>query len=508
MIDALTAAVRAHSDAVALHENGQDVTYAAYWQRAHAVARRLNSLGVEPGQRVLIALPNSVDLAAWMTGTWLAGAVAVPLHANSSPREIERVMFDCTPRVAVGAGQTAVALQAAAGANCQVVAPDNLVTKCPASSTPVVSPGDPNALATILYTSGTTGQPKGVMLSHANLTANFSAVVAALNLTARDSTLLVLPACYAYGSSVLWTHLMAGGRVDLALDFVFWSRAVDALQSQRVSGFYGVPATFALLVNRSDMLERRWPDLRYLACAGGALPAATVAKLQTKLPAVKLHLMYGQTEATARLSILPADQAPLRPKSIGRGLPGVELTVRDEAGEPAPVGQVGHLVARGPNVMQGYWNDSAETQRVLRATGLWTGDLAYADEQGYLYVVGRAGQRIKFGSHRIHPLEIEEPLHEHPAVAEAAVTGVPDETWGEAPLACVVLAVGAAVQPTELLQFLAERLPRHKLPRHIRIVAEIPKTPAGKIDRAALGALATQADATPAATTKSSSVSK
>lgn len=478
----------ARGSAIALNDAGRDVSYAELLEQIDHCAGQLAALGVQPGDRVLVALPNCVDYVAAVAGAWQAGAVVVPLHPQSSPREIERVVADCSPTLAVSTGSLLDILSR--GSACRVLAADELASGSPPpqdlSGLASQTVCDPSSLAMILYTSGTTGRPKGVMLRHASLVANFQAIVAALKLSAADSTLQVLPACYAYGNSVLWTHLLAGARVALARDFVFWSRTLDALRSQRVSGFYGVPATFALLVNHSDLFDREWPDLRYLACAGGALPTATVQKLRTGLPHLRLHLMYGQTEATARLSVLPAEEVDARPKSIGRGLDGVELSVRDEAGHVVGPAVVGHLVAQGPNVMQGYWNDSVETAHVLRSTGLWTGDLAYTDEDGFVYVVGRAGERIKFGSHRIHPAEIEEALFEHPAVAEAAVTGVPDDIFGEAPLACVALAADAQALPADLLQFLAVRLPRHKLPRHIRIVERLPKTTAGKIDRTAL----------------------
>lgn len=495
MHDWLLAVSRRRGEAVAVHDDGRDVTYGDLWARIEAFAAQLKIFGVGPGDRVLVALPNCLEYVVTVAGAWRAGAVAVPLHPQSSPREVLRAAADCSPRLALAIGPPLDVLRDAAPATCRVFAPADIApaesgerSVSPESAAECVADAAATAdsLAMILYTSGTTGQPKGVMLSHGNLVANFSAVIAALELTPGDSTLQVLPACYAYGNSVLWTHLLAGGRVALARDFVFWSRALDAMQAQRVSGFYGVPATFALLLGHSDFLHRSWPHLRNLACAGGGLPAATVQRLRGELPAVRLHLMYGQTEATARLSVLPADEAARRPKSIGRGITGVTLTVRDDTGDPVSPGTVGHLTAQGPNVMQGYWNDPEETARVLRPTGLWTGDLAYADQDDFLYVVGRAGERIKFGSHRIHPAEIEEVLHEHPSVIEAAVTGAPDETWGEVPFASVVLASGCDVQPPELLQYLAERLPRHKLPRQIWIVSTIPKTTAGKIDRAAL----------------------
>lgn len=476
------------AERVAVSDDRGAATYRELLTRAATCAARMRALGAAPGERVLIAVPNSVEYVVSLVATLWAGAVAVPLHAQSSRREVERIAADCTPRVAVATGALADWLRESAPESCSVVAPDTSdVPVALAAEHRAPYPAQARDLALILYTSGTTGRPKGVMLSHGNLTANFAAIIAALSLTEADSTLQVLPACYAYGNSVLWTHLLCGARVALARDFVFWPRLLDALQAQSVTGFYGVPATYSVLLSHSDFLRRAWQHLRYLACAGGALPASTVQRLADALPDTALYLMYGQTEAVARLSVLPPKETLVRPRSIGRGLSGVELSVVDDDGRRVEPGVVGQLVARGPNVMQGYWNDPQETSRALRDGMLWTGDLATVDDQGFIYVAGRHSELIKFGSHRIHPLEIEDVLHEHPAVAEAAVAAVPDDTWGEAPLACVTLAPGAA-PPDDWTTFLAERLPRHKLPRQVLVVDVLPKTPAGKIDRAALKA--------------------
>jgi acyl-CoA synthetase (AMP-forming)/AMP-acid ligase II len=246
-----------------------------------------------------------------------------------------------------------------------------------------------------------------------------------------------------------------------------------------------------MLLHKSDFRKRAFPDLRYLTCAGGALPPATAEQLRAIVPHADLFPMYGQTEATARLSTLMPSDIDAKLGSIGRGIDGVTLAVVDPDGRPLPAGEVGEIVARGDNIMAGYWNDPAATAAVLRPEGLRTGDLARVDGDGYFWIVGRQNDLIKYGAYRINPAEIEEVLQTLPRVAEVAVVGLPDQLWGEVPVAFVV-AGDPAHLPDEhtLLEHCRRELPRYKQVREIRFVTSLPKTASGKIKRAALRELA------------------
>ncbi|MBM3310032.1 MAG: acyl--CoA ligase [Candidatus Aminicenantes bacterium] len=344
----------------------------------------------------------------------------------------------------------------------------------------------PENIAQIIYTSGTTGSPKGVMLRHANLVANTSSVVDYLKLTENDRVMAVLPFFYSYGNSVLLTHVAVGGSLVVNQNFLYPTVILDEMREYEVTGFSGVPSTFALLLNRTAVHKYQFPKLRYLTQAGAAMSPKLAGELRRAFPAAAIFIMYGQTEASARLSYLPPEDLDRKMGSIGRAIPGVTLKLLDPEGQPVPDGQVGEIVAAGDNIMAGYWEQKEETEQVLRPEGLWTGDLARRDQEGYFYIVGRKSEMIKSGSHRIAPQEIEEILLEHEAVQEAAVVGVEDEMLGEAVKACVVLKPGASSSSKELMLHCRRNLSAFKVPHRVVFMAELPKTATGKIKKAEL----------------------
>jgi acyl-CoA synthetase (AMP-forming)/AMP-acid ligase II len=258
------------------------------------------------------------------------------------------------------------------------------------------------------------------------------------------------------------------------------------MEAEEVTGFSGVPSTFAILLHRSDLARRELPSLRYVTQAGGGMPVPHIRKLMAALPGTEVFVMYGATEAGARLSYLPPDELPGKLGSIGIPIPGVELTVRRPDGQEAATGEIGEIVARGENIMEGYWGDEEATREVLDEDGFHTGDLGRRDEDGYLWLAGRSREMIKSGAHRISPREIEEVLLELPEIEEAAVVGRSDEFLGEAVVAHVTLFPGASAEPDALRGLCRGRLPDHKIPAEIRVRRSMPRTPSGKIDKKAL----------------------
>ncbi len=492
--------------AVAVHHDGVDYTYQDVWEGANAFANWLEDAGTDPGDRVVLLLPNCIQYVTCFLGILKSGRVAVPLNPGMSTTELETILEDCRPRVVILGEASHAFEETIARFRDRISVPVAVLSVINGSQQLAVTEtaegnGEPHRnngvvrnclpqrlrdLAQILYTSGTTGRPKGVMLSHRNLVSNCQSIVNYLALDHRDSVLVVLPFFYSYGNSLLITHLSTGARLVLANDVVFWNRHMDLLEQQRVTGFAGVPSTFAMLLFRSNAARKKFPDLRYLTCAGGGLLPSHVAKVRELFPHSELFLMYGQTEATARLSTLMPEEIDEKLGSIGRGIPGVTLTVLDSEGRRLPSGEVGEIVARGPGIMLGYWNDPEGTRRVLRPEGLRTGDLAYADADGHLFIIGRNNDMIKTGAYRISPHEIEDVILRHDDVAEVAVVGDPDEMWGEIPVAFVVPATDHSLDIEKILETCRQSLPRYKQPRRIRVVDTLPRTASGKVRRTAL----------------------
>ncbi|MFN8546966.1 MAG: fatty acid--CoA ligase family protein [Candidatus Eisenbacteria bacterium] len=340
--------------------------------------------------------------------------------------------------------------------------------------------------AAIIYTSGSTGKPRGAVLTHRSLIANTESIVQYLSADlgrSRDGD----PAVLLRLREVAPQHSrVAGGSLIVGSDLLFPNSVLTRMQKEGATGFSGVPSTFAILLNRSKLGEVDLPTLRYVTQAGGAMAPDLTRRLMEKLPGKQIFVMYGATEASARLSYLDPRELPRKLGSIGKAIPGVELRVLHENGTECAPREPGELVARGENIMRGYWNAPEETAAVLDTLGFHTGDLAFRDEEGFFYIVGRTREMIKCGANRISPLEIEEKLLAHDSVHEAAVIGVPDEILGEAIVAFVAPRGGATIEEQRLLEHLAASLPEYKVPRTIVVRAELPKSGAGKIHKIGL----------------------
>jgi acyl-CoA synthetase (AMP-forming)/AMP-acid ligase II len=341
----------------------------------------------------------------------------------------------------------------------------------------------PSDLASIIYTSGTTGSPKGVTLSHGNLSTNIDSILQYLQLTGKDSILNVLPFYYSYGNSILHTHLAVGGSMLLENSLVYPHRVIERIANETVSGFSGVPSTFALLLGRVNLSDYNLSGLRYLTQAGGAMAPALTDKLLAALPQTQIFIMYGQTEASARLTYLPPEQIREKRGSIGIAIPNTQIEVRDKQGRIAKPGETGEICAYGDNIMQGYWRDTEKTAQVLKDGWLYTGDLAHTDADGYLYIDGRSSDMIKSGANRISPKEIEEVILELNSVMEVAVVGAPNDMLGEIIKAFVVLKSDQAEDKKAIQRHCKQNLAIYKIPKSIEFIPELPKTASGKIKK-------------------------
>lgn len=474
-------------DRVAVVHKNRSSTYAELRVLAIGFKKRLADAGFGRGDRAVLWMENSAEyIAAYLAVLELEGAV-VALHPQVPASEVSRIVSHVGATGLMVASSVRQWTPADFESTClRFVLRDHELIPC---NRPTETEKNPAGLAQIIYTSGSTGRPKGVMLSHQNFIANTESILAYLRLGPEDSTVAVLPFVYAYGNSVMLTHLFVGGKIIIENSFAYPNIILERIFKERVTGFSGVASTYALLLNQSNLKAYTFPALRYLTTAGGPMPSELLGRLRSAFSEQEIYLMYGQTEAAARLTYLPPENLGQKEGSAGKPIPGVALKIVQEGGTVAEPYQAGEVYAFGENIMQGYWKDPEATAKALEGGWLRTGDIGYLDEDGYLTIVGRNSEMIKSGAFRISPVEIEEILLGHPAVQEAGVVGVEDPILGE--VICGVVVPKKEHQPTdlELLAHCARHLAPYKRPKAICLVPELPKSFSGKVLRQELRAI-------------------
>lgn len=342
---------------------------------------------------------------------------------------------------------------------------------------------DSNNCAEIIFTSGSTGIPKGVMISHKNLIANTGSIITYLKLTGEDRMLVVLPFYYCYGLSLLHTHLRAGGSIVLNNSFIFIGGIIRDMQEHQCTGFAGVPSHFQILLRKTDNFKNTpFPYLRYVTQAGGKLAPIFIDEFRSAFPSVVFYVMYGQTEATARLSYLPPELYDSKKGSMGKGIPGVELLVVNEEGNQIRPDEIGEVIARGDNIMLGYFADEDGTKNAIRDGWLYTGDLGTVDSDGYIYLTARKKEIIKVGGKRISPKEVEAIILELPDVVDCTIEGVEDELLGEALKATVVIKGenGREKIVEKIKEHCSRHLALYKIPKIFEIKENLVISPTGK----------------------------
>ena len=482
-------------DRLALQLVEQDHTYGELDSASLDVAKYLVEAGGQKGDRVILVSDNSLFWVATYLGALRAGLVCVPLPTSVSPQDLDHILQVTEPRFAFlqrafAAKNRARFPQLALVADSDVPNLSNFppVLSFAALRSQVVhiDPALPTVestdVAALMFTSGSTGRPRGVMVSHGNIVANTQSIIEYLSLTDDDRIMCVLPFHYCFGTSLLHTHLGVGGSVVSDLRFRYPEIILQRMIDARCTGFAGVPSHFQILLRSSSLRKKTFPHLRYVQQAGGHLAPAFVRELCQALPGTQVFVMYGQTEATARLSYLPPEFLQTKLGSIGKGIPGVKLRVLKESGDEVQAGEVGEIVAEGENVACGYWCDPKESAISFRDGKLYTGDLARVDEEGFIYIVDRAKDFLKCGGKRVSCRQLEEQLLEFDALLEAAVTGVPDDVLGEAVKAFVVPRKADCNGLADHLRlFCKERMPFQLVPREIVVLAALPKNSSGKV---------------------------
>ncbi|GJE55972.1 MULTISPECIES: AMP-binding protein [Methylobacterium] len=476
-------------DRVAVVDGAQELTYGAFRARVAALAARMTALGVGPGDRVAILLPKSLFECVAIFAASAAGAVFVPIHPSLRPRQVRHIVEDCSARLLL----TDAAHHAALGGELDALAGFSLLTAEDGEG--LTAPGTPRkpapeGLAAILYTSGSTGLPKGVMLSHENLLAGTRIVRTYLGITPEERILSVLPFSFDYGLNQLLTSVEQGARLVL-LSFRLGDDVVRAIEAHGITGLAGVPTLWTLLTRASPRFAKAdLTRLRYLTNSGGSLPLATIRRLRERLPETDLVLMYGLTEAF-RSTYLPPGEVDRHPDSIGRAIPETEIFLVTPDGRHARPGEPGILHHSGPTVSLGYWGRPDDTARVLVPDPRRTvddgrlvcrsGDLVVADDHGFLRFLGREDAMIKTQGFRVSPTEVEAALMETGAFRAAAVIGLPDRGVGQR-IHAVTVSSGNGAETGDVMGHLRRSLAPHLVPRAIERVDSLPTTPNGKVD--------------------------
>lgn len=462
----------------AIIQGEHETSYRQLKAKVLSAAHFLSTRNVQPGDRVCLLMENSADYVALYYAIWVKGAIAVALNTGLMQEDIENLCKHCGGKILVHDAKHSFNSENISVFNSCEIAETNL-------SLEIQTLPKLEDTASIIYTSGTTGHPKGVTLTHRNLASNTDSIIQYLKLTAADRVMCILPFFYSYGNSLLHTHLSTGASLVLENSFMYPQKVLEKMQETQVTGFSGVPSTFTMLLDRSKLRETQIPSLRYVTQAGGGMSASDIEHFTSAWHNVDFIVMYGQTEASARLTYLPANMLTKKMGSAGKAIPDVEIIVRDEQGNRCPAGTQGEITAQGPNIMQGYWNDQAETEKAIQQGWLYTGDLGYQDEDGYVYIIGRNKEMIKTGAHRIAPREIEEKIRELPGVQEVAVAGIPDRILGQVIKAYIVRNTESpnSLEPREIMRHCKEKLASYKIPKKIEFVSALPKTASGKVQK-------------------------
>lgn len=475
--------------APAVVQTGATVRYGELAARAAAIAQTLRDLGVGPGDRVGIFLFRGADAAAAHFGVLHAGSVVVPINESLRPRQIEHILTDAAAEFLLTTASMLARLPRVLDSGTQVVD----IAAIPASAECDPVPRIGSDVAQIVYTSGSTGPPKGVTISHGNLSAGAHAVVAYLGISKADRIASLLPFSFDYGLNQLLCAVATGGTLVVELSPVP-QRIVQTLRASEITVLPAVPPLWLQLLSVESFQIRPIESLRLMTNTGGRMPREAVRRLRRIQPHANLVLMYGLTEAF-RSTYLSSERVDRKPDSIGRAIPGAEILILDEDSRLCPPREVGELVHRGPTVALGYWNDPEGTARVFRPnptrpTGTpaaervaFSGDLAYRDEEGDIFFVGRRDRMIKSLGFRVSPDEVTDVLFASDQVVEAIVVSEPDEALGERIVAYVVLATNGDLEKLE--SYCNVEMPRHMRPARIEVRSSLERTPSGKHDVAA-----------------------
>ncbi len=498
-----------HPDKTALVCGQQRLTYRQLDERSTKVAEFLVSRGMERGERALVYMNNCAESIIAAYGIAKGGGVFVVLDSSAKQSTLRYVLTDAGARILfTQRSKMGVVRDVSREAGfegtvvCVGESPETLGGEASCTWEAVLAGGAPRKsvnidsrserdLAALIYTSGSTGRPKGVMSTHGNMAAAAQSIIAYLKNSENDIILSAIPLSFDYGLYQAVMTFMFGGTLVLERSFAFPQEILRRIAEEKVTGFPVVPTMTALLMRYANFRHADLSSVRYITSTGAHFPRSHIRALREYFPHVAVYSMFGLTECK-RVSYVPPQRLGEKIDSVGIPMPSCEVRIVDENGRAVGPGQVGELMVRGPNVMQGYWNDPELTSRVFSTAGdppqreLHTGDYVYADEEGFLFFVGRRDDIFKCRGERVGAREVEDVIVSMPGVSEAAVIGVPDEILGAAVTAYVVPDRHGHPDAQSVQRFCAARLESFKCPRQVFIRAALPKTPHGKVDKRTL----------------------
>ncbi|MEO0576884.1 MAG: class I adenylate-forming enzyme family protein [Pseudomonadota bacterium] len=471
--------------------NGDALSFDALVARSRVFAAALLSRGIKPGDRVAIVSRHDLDAASLFWAVLRVGGIVVWLNDDARNADLPYVLESATPTAIFVQTQKHRALFDSVGApynNVMMLSElHNTEQRRAGHTLPTLD--DDQAPAVIIYTSGSSGKPKGVCLSHRNILCVDRAVIEHMPIRPDDSYMMVVPLHYVHGLMQLTVHALAGATVHFFDNFLFPKKVIDAIRTTGVRGFSGVPFHFNALISRGGLLEASLPDLRWMTVTGGKLAADTIISIIDHFGDLDFHIAYGQTECAPRATALHPSLIRSKPDSVGRAIPGVTVTLVNEQGDIVADGEVGEVVVAGDNIMLGYWNDAPATSEAIDAQGrLRTGDLGRIDADGDLWLVGRRSAMIKSAGERIVPEELERALMAHAAVEDAVVVGVDDELLGQRVVAHLQFLTQDAddTNVASVRKQMSQTVALARLPREYHVWPEFPRKANGKPDRVAM----------------------
>jgi len=486
---------------IALLADGQSYDYGQLLDASQKMAGAFYGFGIHRGDRIAIFLDNSWPCVVAIYASLMAGAAFVLVNPQTREEKLEFILRDSGARVLVTAGHLAhvfapalLRLEPAPGVICAGCAPKETamrsfeqVVAAERRAEPEVA-AIPLDLAAIIYTSGSTGTPKGVMQTHQSMVFAAGSIIEYLRLTADEKFLCVLPLSFDYGLYQLLMSVMLGAVLALERSFTYPAQVYGRLRDERVTVFPGVPTIFATLLAAHRRTPLSFPSVTRVTNTAAALPDEFVPELRQIFPSALIYKMYGLTECK-RVSYLEPELVDAKPGSVGKAIPGTEVYILSESGEPTPAGRVGLLHVRGSHVMAGYWNRPELTEQMLRPGKLpgervlCTHDLFKMDDDGFLYFVERTDEIIKTRGEKVSPIEVENALHRIPGVREAAVVGVPHPLLGEAVRAYVTTDPAMPISVQSIRAGCAATLESFMVPAEVILCGHLPRSPNGKIDK-------------------------